>query len=602
MVFFTLLLREVLAVLRHRWRALLLYHLFFTLLLTILLLPASSLTLQALLNRSGQPVVTNFEIVSFLASPSGLAWLLLATTLTLGWIFLDQAGMIVIAARGASGRYRAAMAALWHVGLRLPRLLALTAVRVASHVALSLPLLLVIGGLWTRWLGDFDLYYLASAWPPVVWRFIAVAAPPLLLLVVGNALLYGRWVLAVPVLLLEGASIRAALARSARLVRPRRWRILAAVLPVAAGVLLLPLLATLLVDRIAVPLLGLLPEWPSLLIPATIAVLALAIVLAVLATFFGIGANGLVVHAVYRRAADHRERKPEPAPSEGSVVAVWGVEFLVLGFAVAQAMRVLAGFDFVDDVAITAHRGSSLAAPENTLAAIAQAIADGADYVEVDVRQTADGVPVLLHDRDLLRVAGDDRRIWEVRAAELATIDVGGWFDPAFAGERVPTLEQAIGAVGDAARLYIEIKPAPETPDLVANVVAGLQAAGAVEGTIVASLSRPVLDEVHRLEPGLRRAWLVHSSIGPLDPADYDALALRSAVVTLDRVVTAGRQGRELHVWTVNDPGEMSRLIDMGVDNIITDRPAVLARLLEERAALGQAEMLVLKIRNWLRS
>lgn len=601
MTFCSAVLREMLAVLRRRWRALLLYHLFFTILLTSLLLPASSLVLQALLRRTGEPAVTNLDIVTFLLSPTGLAWLLLAATLTLGWIFLDQAGMIVIAARGSAGRYRAAMAALWHVGLRLPRLLALTGIRVLGHLALSLPLVLLFAGLWARWLGDFELYFLVAERPPVVWWFLATVSPLIVLFVIGNGLLYGQWVLAVPIVLLEGPSILVALRRSARLAGQHRWQVLGAVLPVAAGVLLLPVLATLVIDWTVVPLLGLLPEWPPLLIGATIAVLMLAILLAVAATFLGIGANGLVVHAVYRRLTARREPMVEPPPSEGSVIAVWGVELVVLGFALAQALHVLAGFDLADDVAITAHRGSSLAAPENTLAAIVQAVADGADFVEVDVRAAADGVPVLLHDRDLLRVAGIDRRVWELRAEELGSIDVGSWLDPAFAGEGVPTLAQAIAAVGDAAGLYIEIKPALDTPALVARVIEELRAAGVVAGTIVASLNRAVLDEVHALEPGLRRARIVHSSIGLLDPGGSDALSLRAAVATPDLVVTAHRQGYELHVWTVNDTAAMSRLIDLGVDNIITDRPAALARLLEERAALGRGERLVLKLHNWLR-
>ena len=217
------------------------------------------------------------------------------------------------------------------------------------------------------------------------------------------------------------------------------------------------------------------------------------------------------------------------------------------------------------------------------------------------MRETADGVPVLMHDRDLRRVAGDDRRIWEIRSAELDEIDVGGWFGPGFAGEPVPTLVQAIEATRGRATLYIEIKPAPETPELVRRVVETLQAEEALDGTVIASLNRAILDEVHDLEPALRRAQLVHTSIGRLDRRSYDILAMRAAIVTPNDVVTARRLGYELHVWTVNDPALMSRFIDMGVDAIITDRPARLRLLLEERAELGHAERLVIKIRNWLR-
>ena len=593
-------LREVLFGLRRHGRSLVLYHLFFTILASVLLLPASSWLLTTLLNSAGKPAVTNFDILAFLLSPMGLAWLLVAATLTLTWIIADQAGMIVIAASAARGRYAAAMAALWHIGRRLPRFLALTGLRVAGHLGLSVPLLAAMLGLYHWQLGAFDIYYVVNEQPPAFWRFLAMAAPLALVLLVGNGLLYIRWVLAVPILLLQDHGPWAALTRSAALTRRRRLQIAGTVLPVAACIVLLPVLATLLIDRGAVPLLGLLPERSAVLIPATLAVLTTAILLTIAATFVGISLNGLVVYALYRRAAG-RSDKVETRSPEGSVLAVWGVEFAVLAFAIFQASQVLAAFEFTDEVQIAAHRGSSMAAPENTLAAVEQAILDGADYVEIDVRETADGVPVLLHDRDLRRVAGDERQIWEVRSAELADIDVGSSFDPAFAGEPMPTLEQVIEAVRGRAKLYIEIKPAPETPELVRRVIELLQAEDAVEGTIVASMSPAVLDAVHEQEPALRRAQLVHTSIGRLDRRGYDILALRDALVTPDQVVTAKRLGYELHVWTVNDPALMSRFIDMGVDGIITDEPVVLRDLLDERAALSQAERLVIKIRNWLR-
>jgi glycerophosphoryl diester phosphodiesterase len=592
--------REVLRGLRRHTRPFVLYHLFFTILASVILLPATSWLLTALLNTAGNPAVANFDLLAFALSPIGIIWILAAATLTLSWVSANQAGMVVIAASAARGRYAAATAALWHIGRRLPRFLALTGLRVAGHLGLSAPFLVVLLLLYQWQLGRFDPYFVVNERPPELWRFLAMALPLVVGLLASNAVLYVRWVLAVPILLLQDQGAWSALERSAALSRDRRWRIALTLLPVAAGIVLLPVLATVVIDWTAVPLLGLLPERNDILIPATLLVVTLAILMAIAATFVGIGVSGLVVHALYREATGRQERLAT-APPEGSTLTVWGVEILVLAFAVFQATRLLATFDFTDEVRISAHRGSSWTAPENTLAAIRQALADGADYVEIDVRQTADGVPVLLHDRDLRRVAGDDRRIWEVRSAELDEIDVGSWFSAAFAGEPIPTLEQAVRAVGDRAKLNIEIKPAPETPDLVRRVVEILQAENAVDGTIIASLNRGLLEEVHELEPRLRRAQLVHTSIGRLDERGHDILAVRAALATPDAVVRAKRLGYELHVWTVNELQAMSRYIDMGVDNIITDRPDVLAQLLEERAQLSQAERLVLKIRSWLR-
>src|SRR5262249_2835558 len=109
-------------------------------------------------------------------------------------------------------------------------------------------------------------------------------------------------------------------------------------------------------------------------------------------------------------------------------------------------------------VKVTAQRGHARAAPENTLSAVRAAIASGADYAEVDVQQTADGVVVLLHDRDLKRVAGVSRRLDELSYDEVRRLDVGSWFSPAFAGERVPTLVEVIDLCRGRIRLNIELK------------------------------------------------------------------------------------------------------------------------------------------------
>ena len=104
--------------------------------------------------------------------------------------------------------------------------------------------------------------------------------------------------------------------------------------------------------------------------------------------------------------------------------------------AIFVVLTIYAGYDLLDAVhlhdatAITAHRGSSITTPENTMAAILQAIEEGANFVEIDVQETKDGTVVLAHDKDLNRVFGINRRIWEVTYDELKDLDSGGWFSP----------------------------------------------------------------------------------------------------------------------------------------------------------------------------
>src|SRR5262249_26037608 len=123
------------------------------------------------------------------------------------------------------------------------------------------------------------------------------------------------------------------------------------------------------------------------------------------------------------------------------------------------------------NVAVTAHRGASSRAPENTLAAFRAAMEAHATYAELDVQRTRDGEVGGLHDRDLMRLAGDPRRIADLTGEDLAAIDVGSKYGPAFAGERVPTLESVIALVRGHMKLNVELKYNGPDPGLAAAVI-----------------------------------------------------------------------------------------------------------------------------------
>ncbi len=92
---------------------------------------------------------------------------------------------------------------------------------------------------------------------------------------------------------------------------------------------------------------------------------------------------------------------------------------------------------------IMAHRGASVAAPENTMAAFRQAIDDGADWIEIDVQETADGEVVVSHDSDFMKLSGNPLKIWDAKLDDLSDIDIGTWVDPKYSDERVPTLSRS---------------------------------------------------------------------------------------------------------------------------------------------------------------
>lgn len=584
----------------HR-RSLLTFYLFFTGLTLAALTPVFSGAMAALRPITGQAAISTGGLVQFIISPGGLLWLTATATIATLLVILQQAGMTWIAASGGHREYRIAVSALWALARHFRKLSALAVLQVTGHLLVAMPFLLAVVFAYQFLLSPHDVYYLRLERPPVVWWFMGLSAISALGIAVCNGWLYLRWILSVPLVLLDGHGAMRALRLSNHYVHGQRLPATGALLAGLAGVVILPILVTLAFQGIGSSLLPRLPEQMELLMPVTLTFVALYILFTITLAFAGIAAYSMLIYSVYRQATGHHPHVyARDLPTQAGPMA-WTAEALVIILAIGQAWFVLQSFEQREEVSITAHRGSALKAPENTLSSISQAIKDGADYIEIDVRLTSDGVPVLWHDPDMRRVFGIAGKISDISLEEARSRDAGSWFDPAFSNERIATLEEAIAVTRGKANLYVDIKPDPDTPELVTKVVTLLRQSNAVEGTVIAAAEWHVLAEVRRLEPGLKTTLLAQFIVGPLWDRNFDNLGLRRNRTTPATVAQTHRSNNELHVWTVNSPNAMSRFIDMGVDNIITDRPDVLADMLEHRGQLTDAEVLVLKLRNWLR-
>jgi glycerophosphoryl diester phosphodiesterase len=612
--------------LREHLRPLVAYHLFFTLLASSLLLPAVAWTLARLLGRFDRPVITNAALLDLLLSPGGILWLMAAIGLTFLVLYLQQAGMILVAVRRRDNHYQLAFVALWQTLHRLPALAGLVVLQVGTHLLLLLPLVLALAGLYGLFLGGLDPYYVQRVRPPALWQYLALALPLVAIWAFVAATLYFRWILALPLVTLESLSPRRALARSRELTRGRQGQLALAVIALLVVIIALPILASTLFDRVFTPMLWWLPERNAVLIPATLGYVTGYVLVTLAITFVGIAANALLSACLYLRLA-HREPRPEPPPPDAHPGRLaWGVELSVVLFALAQAWWIVNSFELRDEVTNIAHRGSSMVAPENTLAAVEQAIEDRADYVEIDVRLTADNAVVLYHDRSLQRLTGDPRNVRDLTLEELRTVDVGSWFGDAYVGERIPTLDEALEAVRGRSVLMIDMKPDPGGElTLVEGVLAALERESAarqacredaalpglaahcgdpdlIGETRVAVMSPWLVEEIKAREPALRTTLLAQLVLpGTLERRGFDALGLRHNRITPSEIRLARDFGYEVHAWTVNDRARMSQLIDLGVDAIITDYPDRLAELIDERRELGDGALLLVKLRNWLR-
>jgi glycerophosphoryl diester phosphodiesterase len=249
---------------------------------------------------------------------------------------------------------------------------------------------------------------------------------------------------------------------------------------------------------------------------------------------------------------------------------------------------------------VIAHRGGAGVWPENTLHAFERAVGLGADVIETDVRLTADGALVLVHDETVARTTDGAGRVSELTLAELKRLDAGyrwtpdgGWTFP-FRGRglTIPTLEEAFAAARGA---RFNIEPKSDSDRLVAGLCAALRRHGMAERVVVGSFSHAALDKFRRACPevatsaspseassflALYKAGLAASYSPPMQALQVPEYAGGMRVLTREFVGAAHERNLHVHAWTVNGLEDMRRLLDIGVDGVMTDYPDQLIRLL----------------------
>lgn len=235
---------------------------------------------------------------------------------------------------------------------------------------------------------------------------------------------------------------------------------------------------------------------------------------------------------------------------------------------------------------VIGHRGAAAHAPENTLASFRKAAALGTRMVEFDVKLTRDGVPIVMHDDMVDRTTDGTGAVRDMTFDRIRTLDAGGWFGPAFAGERVPTLEETLRLCLDLGlAINIEIKPCPGREAETAEVA--LAAARALWPAdrplpLVSSFALESLHAAQHAAPDWPRGYLIWER-----PANWrdNVAALRPSTINVSHEQeTAGSiaayrsTGLPVIAYTVNDPGRARALFDLGVAAVFSDAPdAILA-------------------------
>ncbi|MFC4452259.1 glycerophosphodiester phosphodiesterase [Deinococcus sonorensis] len=261
----------------------------------------------------------------------------------------------------------------------------------------------------------------------------------------------------------------------------------------------------------------------------------------------------------------------------------------------------------VNEPWILAHQGGEDLWPSNTLLAFQQAAQLGVNMLDTDMHATRDGVLVLSHDETVDRLTDGQGRIRDLTLAQLKTLDAGYRFTPdggqsyPYRGQglTIPTLDEALSAHPELP-WTIEIKQ--DTPSIAEPFCAELRQRGMTGRVVVASFSDKAMQDFRRTCPEVAtsmterelRPLVLLSKVGlsrlagtPGQLAQVPARSGSIEVVTPSFVRQMHALGVAVHVWTINDPAEMRRLLDLGVDGLDTDRPDLMRQVLQERGAAG---------------
>jgi glycerophosphoryl diester phosphodiesterase len=571
------------------------------------LAPLTTLLLHLLVAWAGLDVVADQDIaLFFVTTRPGAAALILVSALGLAIHAVGQASLMTIALaarRGACVRVREAFAATFARAVAI----VLVALRIVVRVlALVAPFLVAVGLTYWLLLGSHDINFYLKDQPPVFWVAVAVAAA---VLIAGAAIVLPRiasWLLAMPILVFEGVGPSRALRLSAeRMAGIRRAAGLVLAAWAGAG-LLIPAAAWAAlawIGALIAPALG--RSLPRLLLFIGVVALVWSAVLlanAILSASF----LALLSVALHERTGAPAELRL-PAGGSGEVAVAggrWRLSWRSVACGLAAALMLATGAAYLGlraawvdrPVLVIAHRGASGRAPENTLAAFRRAIEERADMVELDVQESSDGVVVVVHDSDLMKVGGSPLVIWETPAAELRQVDIGSRFSSEFGDERVPTLAEALAVCKGKVRVDIELKSYGHDDRLEERVVELVESAGVEDQVVTMSLDHDMVRTMERLRPEWTAGVLTARAMGDLTEMPADFLAVQVGMATRRFVRRAHRAGKAVYVWTLNDPAQMLEAMAVGVDGLITDQPALARGVVERREAMDPAERLLVAL------
>jgi len=546
------------------------YQLATKILISIILLPTLYWTMNLLIQNKGYDYLTNGLIKKFLFSYQGLLVLFLTLIFGLVIILIEFGGLIFISYQSIYEKKETSyINVLKYSVSKIKYLMGIDGFLVVFYLLLMVPLLNQF----------FDVSIFNSIEIP---RFIMddinsklINRVYLSIIWVIFIILSIRWIFVMHIITLENKVIKYPLKESASLVKKNFRRLIKFITTMVIFNIAISFMTVLTMFLLASIIMALTPSAYEAMV--SIVVASIMSIIFFILSFIVPPLNIIILTKFYLEINSKVINIDLVNKKKVSIIdQLFASKKLLFSiFVIAITVVSFISYSTIDhaknNIEITAHRGSVYEAPENTIAAIEQAIKNGADFVEFDVRETKDHQVIVLHDDTFKRTTGVNKKSYELTLKEVKQLDAGSFFSQDYKGEEIPTLEEVMDYAKGKIKLNIEIKPDAHSKHLVREVTRIIEEKKMDYSCVVTSLDYDALLEVKRLNPRIKIGYIILIVIGDLSKLEVDFYSIEETYVTETMVADAHKLGREVHIWTINSEEGMDYAIELGVDNIITD-------------------------------
>ncbi|MEX1137557.1 MAG: glycerophosphodiester phosphodiesterase family protein [Balneolales bacterium] len=582
----------------------------------IVLVPIFSSLIGWVFFRGDQLVVGNEELVGWLFTPQGFLYGVLTGALALMGVIIRYAGLFQIVSDDLNGMPVSVRGTALRIAPLIPKLFRLCLLTILATVIMFLPLVAGLSGIYLYFLDGHDINYYLSIRPPEWNSAIIAAGIWASIWFVGAAWVLCRGLLVLPAFLFSELNLREAIKESWYLQQKQANRLLS----LMAFSLGLWLLVNVTVESSFLFFASYIIEWVAsissslrTIVLVTGLYAASTLVLGAIIGFFGFSFSATVLTKFYYESIGVQIGTPSAQkirrlPARTVVLARYWLNnsrvipliVILLGGSLALSNFLLERIPEQRAIEIFAHRGGPPPSLENTLAALEGAIITEAEFSEIDVQRTKDGEIVLIHDTDLMRVAGEPRRIAETDFADLDSLMRKPDENTSPEELGLATLDDYLFGAKDRIKLMIDLKYRGYDPELVTEVVRLVQKHDMEDDVIFMTMDLDAINQLKEVVPNIPRGYVSALAVGEVTQLPVNFLAIAYQRITPQVIRAAKEQGINIYAWTVNRADVMADMMELGVNGIITDDPALAARVREELKSMPPSERLLLRFRRVL--